>query len=614
MPTYCGQQLAPALRSSYDLSLLDSSGRPLDICAVFCGSAEQCTVDAALLPRLDVLHQLHDEGSTLWALAAQGNGNGNGSRSGSGSGGSEGGNGSGNGSGGDGSGSSGGNSGDGGGDDDSAGGQQGNATTAGSPAAAPAADDDGGSGVNVAAVAAGTVAGTGELLLCHCWPANACRTAAKCLLQALVCLVVLVCASSAAHLRAVALALAGFAVWRMRRRRRQPAAAAAAAADEADDHGKPGPDLEAGWAAGQGKSPQDKKQQQQQQQHQQQQRSDVDSAASTPSSSPAAASTQEAAPDGLEGLAALWAQAAQAAAPAAAAGATGAAGAAAAGTAAGRQPQDSAWRGDQPGRDRRASGAAEAAGGSSPDVTAGSSELTAPSTPAGELQRGASRRGSQGMSGTTSAAMDLERWEVDFSAISLLRLLGEGSCGSVYLATLNETAVAVKLLAGADPAAASAGSWRSSPALQALHKESSLMAALRHPNVVSAVARLRWLAGAVRSSARCFSGRPLCAGLACQWLHVFPKRLMSRLLQVMFLGISYEPPAIISGAAHFAINCQLGCSLYCAASYSLQPQPCPPQSLGRTADLPTSAYRRVLRSRLAVRRAAFSQLQRGDRC
>jgi serine/threonine protein kinase len=68
----------------------------------------------------------------------------------------------------------------------------------------------------------------------------------------------------------------------------------------------------------------------------------------------------------------------------------------------------------------------------------------------------------------------------------------------VYLATLNETAVAVKLLAGSDPAAASRGSWRSSPALQALHKESSLMASLRHPNVV------------------------------------------------LFLGISYEPPAIVS--------------------------------------------------------------------
>lgn len=171
MPTYCGQQLAPALRSSYNLSLLDSSGRPLDICAVFCGSAEQCTVDAALLPRLDVLHQLHDEGSTLWALAAQGNGNGgNGSGSGGGSGNSGGG-------GGDG-GSSDGNSGSSSGNDDSSGEQQGNATTAGSPAAAPAAGDDGGgSGVNVAAVAAGTVAGTGKLLLCWFWPCNAHRTA-----------------------------------------------------------------------------------------------------------------------------------------------------------------------------------------------------------------------------------------------------------------------------------------------------------------------------------------------------------------------------------------------------------------------------------------------------
>lgn len=56
----------------------------------------------------------------------------------------------------------------------------------------------------------------------------------------------------------------------------------------------------------------------------------------------------------------------------------------------------------------------------------------------------------------------------------------------VYLGTMNETSVAVKVLADTSGASA-AGSWASSPALQALHRESSVMAALRHPNVVSHV-------------------------------------------------------------------------------------------------------------------------------
>lgn len=54
----------------------------------------------------------------------------------------------------------------------------------------------------------------------------------------------------------------------------------------------------------------------------------------------------------------------------------------------------------------------------------------------------------------------------------------------VYLGTLNETSVAVKVLTDTSGSSA-AGSWASSPALQALHRESSVMAALRHPNVVS---------------------------------------------------------------------------------------------------------------------------------
>lgn len=139
MKPFCGRQLESVLQNSYSFSLLDSSDRPLDICAAFCGSdtEQQCTVNATVLPRLDALHQLHDYDSSLWALAAKGNGSGGGNAGGSGS----------------------------GGNDDSRE-QQGNATAAGAPAAAPSADDSSGSGVNVGAVVAGAVVGSGESLVC----------------------------------------------------------------------------------------------------------------------------------------------------------------------------------------------------------------------------------------------------------------------------------------------------------------------------------------------------------------------------------------------------------------------------------------------------------------
>lgn len=63
----------------------------------------------------------------------------------------------------------------------------------------------------------------------------------------------------------------------------------------------------------------------------------------------------------------------------------------------------------------------------------------------------------------------------------------------MFLATWNETIVAVKLLISTDDAAAAARSSSSSgsgtlslplPVMEALQKEAGLMASLRHPNVV----------------------------------------------------------------------------------------------------------------------------------
>ncbi|PRW58265.1 Serine threonine- kinase CTR1 [Chlorella sorokiniana] len=82
----------------------------------------------------------------------------------------------------------------------------------------------------------------------------------------------------------------------------------------------------------------------------------------------------------------------------------------------------------------------------------------------------------------------LSPWELKFSALQFVRPLGSGSYGQVYLATLQETPCAVKLLTGCDEAAAvrsgDSSLSLSMPVMQALQREASTMAALRHPNIV----------------------------------------------------------------------------------------------------------------------------------
>ena len=89
-------------------------------------------------------------------------------------------------------------------------------------------------------------------------------------------------------------------------------------------------------------------------------------------------------------------------------------------------------------------------------------------------------------------ATQLRRWAPPMPHAKVVRL---APTPQVYLGTLNETSVAVKVLTDTSGSSA-AGSWASSPALQALHRESSVMAALRHPNVVSCDLGCWWERGA----------------------------------------------------------------------------------------------------------------------
>lgn len=80
MPLYCGRLVDAALEPNFTTSLLVRDGQPVDICATFCGGGELCVVDSTLLPRLDLLRWLPDRTSPVWALAAVKGGGGGGGK------------------------------------------------------------------------------------------------------------------------------------------------------------------------------------------------------------------------------------------------------------------------------------------------------------------------------------------------------------------------------------------------------------------------------------------------------------------------------------------------------------------------------------------------------
>ena len=103
---------------------------------------------------------------------------------------------------------------------------------------------------------------------------------------------------------------------------------------------------------------------------------------------------------------------------------------------------------------------------------------------------GISRESSEGKhtrgSSKGNIQLDVKLWTLDFKDLKIEKQIGEGSFGRVYQAKWNETPVAVKILIGMDPTEEDEHALTlSSPVLDALAKESTMMAALRHPNVVS---------------------------------------------------------------------------------------------------------------------------------
>ena len=107
------------------------------------------------------------------------------------------------------------------------------------------------------------------------------------------------------------------------------------------------------------------------------------------------------------------------------------------------------------------------------------SDVTTTSSAAGGGRAISDRSGSSG-------PVDIRPWQLPFDDLSIIKVIGEGSFGRVYLAVWHETNVAVKVLLDSSITQSQAATLSlSSPILQKLEAEGSLLASLRHPNIVN---------------------------------------------------------------------------------------------------------------------------------
>jgi hypothetical protein len=94
---------------------------------------------------------------------------------------------------------------------------------------------------------------------------------------------------------------------------------------------------------------------------------------------------------------------------------------------------------------------------------------------------------------SSAASESLAGYELDFDELAMVRPIGEGSFGRVYLADYRGSQVAVKVLLDtqggllADPTAQQRALSASAPIIHRLHEEAAIVAGMDHPNVVRLV-------------------------------------------------------------------------------------------------------------------------------
>lgn len=80
---------------------------------------------------------------------------------------------------------------------------------------------------------------------------------------------------------------------------------------------------------------------------------------------------------------------------------------------------------------------------------------------------------------------EVQRWLVQWDDIAIIRPIGRGSFGRVYLALWNETSIACKVMISADAKVDQQSLDLIDATVQELQKEAAVMAQMRHPNVVN---------------------------------------------------------------------------------------------------------------------------------